>query len=152
MGVNLDGFDADKVESTGPRGAVPKGDYQVIIVKTEAKPTSAGNGHLLKIELQVVEGEFTGSKIWDNLNLWNENQTAKRIAEGTLKAICLAIGIPRPRNSEELHNRQLTAVVDVKEHEGKTQNKVKAYKPRQSSMAAPVAGPASPTGKANPFG
>jgi len=152
MGVDLYGFDAEKVEPNGPRGPVPKGDYQVVIVKSEKKPTLEGNNHLLKIEMKVVEGEFTGSRIWDNLNLWNTSEVAQRIAQGTLSAICRAVNVLTPRSSEELHNRQLTAVVDVVENKGKPQNKVKGYKPRQSSTPAPVAGPASPTGKANPFG
>ncbi len=152
MGVDLYGFDASKVEPSGPRGAVPKGEYQVIIVKTEKEPTSTGDNHLLKVELQVVEGEFTGSKMWDNLNLWNKSETAQKIAQGTLSSICRAVNVLTPRSSEELHNRQLTAVVDVEQYNGKPKNKVKAYKPRQSSMATPVAGPTSTTGKANPFG
>ena len=152
MGVDLNGFDASRVEPNEPRGAVPKGDYQVIITGSEKAATKSGNGHLLNLELQIVEGEFRGRKLFDRLNLWNPSEVAQRIAQGTLSAICRAVNVLTPRSSEELHNRQLTASVDVDQHEGKPRNSVKGYKPRQSSMAAPVAGPVSPTGKAKPLG
>ena len=151
--ADLTGFDASKVEPSG--GAIPKGEYQVVIVESEKVATKAGTGYLLKLQMQVVEGEFKGHQLTDRLNLWNENDTARRIAQGTLSAICRAVNVLTPQGSEQLHHKQLTAVVNVDElPDGRLSNDVKGYKPRQSS--APTFGtPASAAtggGKPNPFG
>jgi len=151
MAVDLTGFDASKVEPSG--GAIPKGEYQVVIVESEKVETKAKTGHLLKLKLQIVEGEHKGRTLTDRLNLWNQNETASRIAQGTLSAICRAVGVFTPKGSEELHHKQLTAVVEVKQLDDGVANEVKGYKPRQS--AAPAFGaPAAATGggKPNPFG
>ena len=153
--ADLMGFDASKIQPNEPSTPVPKGEYQVIIVESEKKPTAKGDGHLLNMVLQVVEGPFKGKKLYDRLNLWNKSEQAAKIAQGTLSAICRAVNVMTPRNSEDLHNRTLTAVVDVKEHEGKLRNEVKGYKLKQTAVAVTVT--ASPdafsgqTSKPNPF-
>ncbi len=150
--ADLTGFDASKVEPNQAGGAVPKGDYQVVIVESEKVPTKSGNGDALALKLQIVEGEHKGRTLYDRLNLWNTSPQAAKIAAGTLSAICRAVNVLTPTDTVQLHSRQLTAVVEVKEHEGKLRNEVKGYKPRQS--AAPTFGaPAAATGgKPNPFG
>jgi hypothetical protein len=152
------GFDAAKVQPNEPASAVPKGEYQVIIVESEDKPTSKGDGSLLlSMVLQIVEGPFKGRKLYDRLNLWNKNEQAAKIAQGTLSAICRAVNVLTPKNSEELHNRTLTAVVDVTEYQGKLRNEVKGYKPKQTGVVQPVTvtatgEPVATSGKPNPFG
>ena len=155
--VNLMGFDASKVEPNEPVSAVPKGDYQVIIVESEEKQTSKGDGWLMSMVLQIVEGQFKGRKLYDRLNLGNKNEQAVKIARGTLSAICRAVNVREPKNSEELHNRTLTAVVDVSEYQGKLRNEVKGYKPKQTGVVPPVTvtatgEPTAASGKPNPFG
>jgi len=153
--ADLMGFDATKVEPNEPASAVPKGEYQVIIVESEKKPTSKGDGSLLNMVLQIVEGPFKNRKLYDRLNLWNKNEQAAKIAQGTLSAICRAVNVLTPHTSEQLHNRTLTAVVDVSEYQGNLRNEVKGYKPKQTAVA--VTATASPDGfsgqtsKPNPF-
>ena len=154
--ADLMGFDAAKVEPNEPASAVPKGEYQVIIVESAQKPTSKGDGSLLSMVLQIVEGQFKGRKLYDRLNLWNKNEQAAKIAQGTLSAICRAVNVLTPRNSEELHNRTLTAVVDVSEYQGKLRNEVKGYKPKQTGVVPPVTvtatgEPVATSGKPYPF-
>jgi hypothetical protein len=157
--VNLMGFDASKVEPNEPASAVPKGEYQVIIVESEQKSTSKGDGWLISMVLQIVEGPFKNRKLYDRLNIGNKNEKAVTIARGTLSAICRAVNVLNPKDSEELHNRTLTAVVEVKEYQGKLQNEVKGYKSKQTGVVPPVTvtATASPDGfsgqtsKPNPF-
>lgn len=154
--ADLMGFDAAKVEPNEPASAVPKGEYQVIIVESEKKPTSKGDGSLLNMVLQIVEGPFKNRKLYDRLNLWNKSEQATKIAQGTLSAICRAVNVLTPRNSDDLHNRTLTAVVDVKEYQGNLRNEVKGYKPKQTGVVAPVTvtatgEPVATSGKPNPF-
>ena len=151
--ANLSGFNAANVEPTGPGGAIPAGDYQVIIVESAEAATKAGNGKLLNLTLQIVDGEHKGRKLYDRLNLWNANDKARAIAQGTLSAICRAVNVLTPQDSAELHHKQLTARVVVGEYEGKPRNEVKGYLPKKT--ASPTAFQAPATGgqsMANPFG
>ena len=148
--ADLTGFDASKVEPGG--GAIPKGEYQVVIVESDKVPTKAGTGHLLKLKLQIVEGEHKGRTLTDRLNLWNPNEVASRIAQGTLSAICRAVNVRTPQGSEQLHHKQLTAVVEVKQLDEGVANEVKGYKPRQTSAPPSFGGATAPaSGKPNPF-
>jgi hypothetical protein len=149
--ADLTGFDASKVEPGG--GAIPKGEYQVVIVESDKVATKAGTGHLLKLKLQIVEGEHKGRTLTDRLNLWNPNEVASRIAQGTLSAICRAVNVLTPQGSEQLHHKQLTAVVEVRQLDEGVANEVKGYKPRQTSAPPSFGGATAPTsGKPNPFG
>jgi len=148
--ADLTGFDASKIEPGG--GAIPKGDYQVVIIESDKVPTKAGTGHLLKLKLQIVEGEHKGRTLTDRLNLWNPNEVASRIAQGTLSAICRAVNVLTPQGSEQLHHKQLTAVVEVRQLDEGVANEVKGYKPRQTSAPPSFGGAtASASGKPNPF-
>ena len=148
--ADLTGFDASKVEPSG--GAIPKGEYQVVIVESDKVPTKAGTGFLLKLKLQIVEGEHKGRTLTDRLNLWNPNEVASRIAQGTLSAICRAVNVLTPQGSEQVHHKQLTAVVEVKQLDEGVANEVKGYKPRQTSAPPSFGGAtASASCKPNPF-
>lgn len=95
--ADLQGFDAQTVEPNDSFDPVPNGDYLCIITTSEMKPTKAGDGAYLELELQVIEGPYQGRKLWDRLNLNNANETTVKIAKGTLSAICRAVGVLHPR-------------------------------------------------------
>ena len=143
------------VEAETPRGALPAGEYQVIITDSELKPTKSVSGEFLELVLQVQDGPYKGRKIWDRLNLFNSNAQAVLIAKQRLKAIQDSVGVPNPGDSVQLHNRLLTVTVDVREYEGRESNEVKGYAVKrssgqpmtQTSYPAPTAGQ-----MANPFG
>jgi len=83
--ADLRGFDAQTVEPNDSFDPVPNGDYLCIITTSEMKPTKAGDGAYLELELQVIEGPYQGRKLWDRLNLNNANETTVKIAKGTLR-------------------------------------------------------------------
>ena len=81
-------FDASSVDPTMPFEVLPPGRYLVQIVTSEMRPTKDGAGQYLWLELDVLEGECQGRKLFDRLNLVNPNPTAVEIAQRTLSAIC----------------------------------------------------------------
>ncbi len=130
-------FDANTYEPNKPLDIIPPGEYDAIIVASTRKPNSKGTGELLAIELQITSGECQNRKLYDNLNLWNQNQQALDIARATFSAICRAVNVPSPRNSEELHNRKLCVKVGVeKDQNGEMRAKPKGYKPARAPQAA----------------
>lgn len=128
-------FDATQVEPQGDYSPIPPGDYTVQIVSSQMAETANRNGHMLKLELEILEGEHAGRRLYDRLNLDNPNRQAVEIAQRTLSAICHAIGRLSVQDSEELHMQPMTAVVSVKEastgRDGKqygASNEIKTYK------------------------
>ena len=127
MAGNLGNFDARTVEPSG-FDVLPAGEYDVCIVSSAVESTRAGDGKFLKLELQVLNGPFQNRKVFDRLNLWNKNPQAVTIAQGTLSAICRAVGVLTPQDSSELHNRPLLATIKTRDYQGSPRNEVAGYK------------------------
>lgn len=120
--ASLQGFDASQVPEQQEFSALPEGQYVVIATASEEKVTKAGTGKYLQITFEVLDGQFKGRKLWARLNLWNPNQTAKDIAQRELGAICRAVGVIRPNDSAELHNKPLVITVKVELDDRQRQN------------------------------
>lgn len=139
--ADLRGFDAQTVEPNDSFDPIPNGDYLCIITTSEMKPTKAGDGAYLELELQVIEGPYQGRKLWDRLNLNNANETAVKIAKGTLSAICRAVGTLQPKDSCELHDLPMLVKVACKKRDDTDEltNVIKSYKKRDAVATTPVA-------------
>lgn len=141
------GFNAAAVEPNEGFDVMPAAEYDAIITASEVAPTKSGAGKMLKLELQILNGQFQNRKVWDNLNIWNPNAQAVQIAKGTLSAICRAVNVLTPNDSAELHNKPLRIKLGIeKSPEYGDKNVVKAYKPRQAGPATtPAAAPVAAT-------
>ena len=111
--ANLGNFDASTVDPTKPIDLLPPGKYVVQIVASEMRVTKDGMGQYLWLELDVLEGECTGRKLFDRLNLVNNNPQTVDFAQRTLSAICHATGRMQVQDSEELHLIPMLADVKV---------------------------------------
>lgn len=133
--ANLDGFDAREHEPTGGPDALPAGEYLAMATDSEMKSTKSGNGKYLQIAWKVLDGPHEGRMLWSRLNLENPNQTAVDIAKRELSAICHAVGVLRPKRSEELHGVPVMLRVGVRKRPdtGDLSNEVKGYKPASGS-------------------
>jgi hypothetical protein len=145
MNGNLAGFDAEQVEPQDSFDPLPARWYQVIISDSEMKPTKKNDGQYLQLELEVIEGEYQGRKVWDRLNLDNPNNTAVEIAQRALSAICRAVGVMAPNDSTELHDRPFEVKLSVKPAKGEYEasNEVKGYRALGEAPAAPTAPPST---------
>ena len=133
MGMNLEGFDATKVEPAGEGyEALPAGSYQAVIVHSESKKTKAGDGEYLKLQLKIEGPTHAGRVVFDNLNLRNPSQKAVEIAKGTLSSICRAVNVLSPKDSSDLHGKTLTVRIGCREYNGQVQNEVKGYGPAEA--------------------
>lgn len=147
-------FDATAVDPSAPFEVIPAGKYPVQIVASDMRPTKDGSGSYLWLELEILDGEQKGRKVYDRLNLDNQNQQAVEIAQRALSAICHATGKLHVSDSEDLHYIPMVAtvrvrpgrVVDGKEYSAS--NEVRGYEPANGAAparpaAAPVARPAA---------
>jgi hypothetical protein len=142
-----DGFNSEDVppDSFSP---LPEGSYTVIITDSEQKASKSGKGTYLKTTMQIVEGEFKGRKLWGTYNLAHENQQTVEIAKRQLADICAAVGVLRPRNSGELHNKPFMLDLKVEERKdspGEFQNRIKKHR----ALVAGSGGPAAPQSHAS---
>ncbi|MBI4968209.1 MAG: DUF669 domain-containing protein [Rhodospirillales bacterium] len=131
-------FDATAVEPSKPIELLPPERYVVQIVASEMRATKDGQGQYLWLELDVLEGEFQGRKLFDRLNLVNSNPTTVEIAQRTLSAICHATGRMQVQDSEELHLVPMMADVRVQP------SKTEGYGPANTLRYLPLERPGEP--------
>ncbi|QIG68932.1 DUF669 domain-containing NTP-binding protein [Rhizobium phage RHph_Y55] len=149
-------FNASTVKPNVALEAIPSGLYPVIITNTQEKPTKNGQGSYIEVEMTVQGGEFANRKIFDRLNIRNNNQTAVDIAYATLSAICHVTGVLNMTDTVQLHGRPFQAVVSKIPRDDRPDqmtNEVKGYKDvngNDPGFSGTVANPSAQPGWAQP--
>lgn len=144
-------------------GPLPAGEYEVMIVRSENKPTKAGNGSYLELEMHVISGEHAGRRHWERLNLDNPSAQTVKIAQEQLARLCVALGVDEVNDSEELHDKPFVAdiridkkdatrniVWDCRSIGGAPVSPAKLATPAAARQAPPLA--AAPARAARPWG
>ena len=145
-------------ERSNTYAPLPAGEYEMMIVKSETKPTKANTGHYLELEMHVISGQHSGRRHWERLNLDNPNHQAVKIAQESLAKLCMAIGIDDVEDSEQLHDQPFVAEIGIDKKDD-TRNVIWGYqgigghinnaKPKAPAAPAPKAAPAK---AAKPWG
>ena len=137
MAVFAQTFDAANVDPNAGFELYPAGKYLVQIIASEMRPTKDGRGQYLFLELDILEGPFAGRKLFDRLNLVNDNPDTVDIATRTLSSICRATGQMQVKDSEQLHLIPLIADVRVRPPKGQygESNSIR-YLPRNAAAPA----------------
>ena len=121
-----------------------RGDYQCIVIETSINQTKAGTGEYIEVVLQVVDGEHSGRRLWDRLNVSNPNKQAEEIARRQLTGLCQAVGMDmgsKLAKTEQLHDIPMSVAVDI-DRKDPTRNRIIAYN-RMGASAPASAAPAS---------
>jgi hypothetical protein len=143
---------------------LPPGEYIVQLAQAEAKATKDGMGKYIAMQFEILDGDHTGRRLFDNLNLWNNNQTTVEIAQKSLSALCRAAGVGPINNTDPLLAIPVIAVVKVSPPKNgyEASNRIQTYKsvgeastanPQPGGAARPVAAAANatrPVTNANP--
>lgn len=150
--ANLGGtFDATQVQPQEAFTVIPAGKYKAQVVASEIRATNNGAGQYLWFEMEILDGEQQGRKLWDRLNLWNDNATAVEIAQRTLSAMCHAAGQLHVADSDELHFKPMIVTVRVRPAgPGKDGKQYDASNEIRGYEAVNGAAPAAPTHQAAP--
>jgi hypothetical protein len=145
--AKLDGvFNAADVPEREEFVPVPPGEYIAMIVADETTETKKG-GEMIVLEIDIQEGEHQGRKIFENLNIKNDNPKAVDIAYRTLAEIVKAVGKQSIKDTVELHNKRLLITVKVEppkpyvdnngnEQAGRAQNRITKFKPLAAATPA----------------
>lgn len=149
-------FDANTVKPQEDFEPLPAGWYNAKVINSEAKPTKDNKSGYLQLDLEVLDGEHKGRKVFDRLHLWNAGDTAAKtceIAQRQLSAYCHASGVFILQDSNQLHGIPIKIKLSLRQQEGfAPSNDVKAVKHIQDAtpMAASPAFPAAPAARAEP--
>ena len=145
-------------ERSNNYGPLPAGEYEMMIVKSDTKPTKAGTGHYLECEMHVISGEHSGRRHWERFNLDNPNAQTVKIAQESLAKLCAALGVDEVDDSEQLHDRPFIAEVGIDKKDN-TRNVIWGYQPALGGTPAPAPAPAAkpapsaaPAKSARPWG
>jgi hypothetical protein len=134
-------FDSTKVNPDAGFDPLPAGDYIVMIIDSDMKPTKNGAGQYLELSMQVIEGQYANRLIWDRLTLIHQNSKTVEIAQRQLSAICHAVGVMQVQDSVQLHNIPLKVRLKyINDPQYGAKNEVAGYKP--AGQAAPGQAPA----------
>ena len=143
--ANLGNFDATQVQPNQPFEVIPGGKYPVQIVASEMKLTSDGDGQYLSLEHEIIDGQYKGRKLWNNLNLKNRNPQTVEIAQRELSAICHATGKLHVADSEDLHFIPMLVTVrhkpagpDKNGVHREAKNEIKGYEPMSGAAPRPA--------------
>lgn len=110
---------------------IPAGEYPAIVTKSEMKPTKDGTGQRLNLTIQILSGKYQNRTVFDGLNVKNKSAVAEQIGRGQLKALCVAVNVPNPQASEELHSKPFNVKLKVgTDQNGNSRNEVAGYKAR----------------------
>ena len=105
-------FKAEDVQEDQP---VPAGEYLCQVVKSTIKPTKAGNGKRLILNIKIIEGEYADNVIFESLNIENPNPKAEQIAHRQLKQLCEAVEVTELEDTAELHGIDFVAKTKIQE-------------------------------------
>ena len=139
-------FDTDDIES----GLIPDGTVvKAVIAETDildrdwfydrtGDPKDRDKGKRMPITAVVVEGQWEGSRISDGFNICHPNPQTQSIGQKQLKRLCDAVGVPKFRDTSELHGKAFLLTVKLEPAKGDWDEKNRFGKMEQCADAAPV--------------
>lgn len=96
-------FVDDSQEASSGYGDLPKGAYLVQITNGEYGPNNNNTGNGLNLENTVIDGPYSGRKIFDYYNMQHSNPTAQNIGQANYAKLCQSLGLQqRPRNAGDM--------------------------------------------------
>ncbi len=136
-------FDASQVAPQQSSGPLPAGVYLAHIVESDVQPLKSGNGEGLKLTFEVIDGQFKGRKVWENLNIRHTSEDTQRIAQSQLSALCHAVNVIKLMDTAALHFKPVRINVTVREAVGqyKANNNIKGYEAAGGGISAPATAP-----------
>ena len=136
-------FDASQVAPQQSVGPLPAGTYLAHITESDVQPLKSGNGEGLKLTFEIIDGQFKGRKVWENLNIRHTSEDTQRIAQSQLSGLCHAVNVIKLMDTAALHFKPVRINVTVREAVGqyKASNNIKGYEAAGGGISAPATAP-----------
>ena len=146
-------FDVTAYEAQPIRSSwepLPPGDYTACVTSTELKPTKAGNGEYIELTIEIMDGEFSGRKIWERLNVNNPSEQTMQIARSQLNQLATALNQLPLKDTDQLLEIPFTLTLDI-DRKDNTRNRVMGYSSVLSAVREAKAHAAKPDPANSPF-
>lgn len=120
---------------------LPAAEYVVKVVGGEMKDTKNRDGQYLEVDMEVVEGDYTGSVIRDRFNLKNKSDEAVRIAKSQFAALREATGVLEPEDIADFRGIRFRVVLRLEKWQDdppRWSNRVQRYLKNDGSSATPA--------------
>lgn len=131
-------YDTQNSEGMDSYDPLPAGWYAAEVEKAEVKPTNAGTGYYLKLQLYILDDPYNGRMVFANINLRNPNQKAEQIGQKELTSFGRAVGLPFINDSSECLQRRLRIKLKITHSEVYgDQNAVIGYEPLDQAAPPP---------------
>lgn len=140
-------FNSDEHDDMNNYEPLPVGDYNVKIISSDEKRNKKSDaadsdefGMRLNFEMEVLDGEHKGKKLFEGLNHLHPNKQTQEISQKTLATMIRACGKINPEETEELHGIPMVASVIITPGDGDYDpgNKIKMYKEYYGPIEATV--------------
>lgn len=143
-------FDASTVAPKSSFAPIPAGVYLAHITESDVVPLKSGKGTALKLTFEILDGQFKGRKIWENLNIQHTNPDTQRYAQQDLSAICHATGNIKLNETSALHFKPVKIKVSIRPASGGYDegNAIKGYESASGAKPAAFTAPAAPAANA----
>jgi len=154
--ANLQPFDYTGIPE-GDFEPIPAGDYCAEIISSDVVQSKGSGEDMIKLEIEIKQGEHTGRKLFDYVLMWSANETARKIAYQKLASIAKSVDaakaamgqppLPNPLYSTEpLHFHPIAVTVAIKPASGQygPGNEIKRYGAMKPQGAPAPRQPAPP--------
>lgn len=138
-------FDATDFPDQPSYDPIPAGDYVVQATSAEVKSNSSGTGEYLALDLEVIEGQYAGRKLFPKFTLSHSNPKAVETGHRILATVCKATKVLTPSEPTDLCGIPFNTRVIVKTRKdtGEPQNECSIYwgmgaEPPPAPKAKPV--------------
>ena len=137
LNLNFTQQEVASAQSDNYGAPIPAGNYVAEVNRSEVKQTKDGRGSYLSLSFKIIEGEFAGRLIFQNITLTNANATAQAIGREQMAQLAGACGILSLQDSEQLHGIAMTIRVAIetdKSGQYEPRNTIKKFFPQNSPM------------------
>ena len=126
-------FDTDDIES----GLIPDGTVVKVAV-VDSDIVERDWGLRMPVTVEVLDGQWEGSRITDGYNIKHTNPKTQGMGQKLLKRLCTAVGVPKFRDTNELHGKPFMLTVKLEPANGDWDESNRFGKMEQCADAAPV--------------
>lgn len=133
------------MERKGTYSVIPVGEYRVQIVQSTDAISQSSGKDMIKLELEILDGQFKGRKIWQNIV---DNQ----YADQTVYEIYRSCGLQIPKSINSAMFRNLVGKIKTKirEYNGSQNAEVNYWvKPKSGEVPASAPAPVQSAAPAN---
>ena len=133
-------FDTSDIES----GLIPDGTVLKVSV-VDSDIIERDWGLRMPVTVEVLEGQWQGTRISDGYNIKHHKPKVQAIGQKQLKRLCEAVGVPKFKDTDELHGKPFMLTVKIEAGTGGYDDSNKFAK---MEPGADAAAPSNGDGKA----